>query len=102
MSGLGKLERKINPLSKYDPLSASRLTGQWKKPPAPVDNKSAAMRSVIPPPTSTSTEVVDSQRKARMGAALRMGFGRSRRAGETSSGTAYQNNAGGARTLGGV
>ena len=62
----------------------------------------APARAVIPPPTATSVEVTDTQRKARMGAALRFGLGRrSIRAGETASGTAYQNNAGGVRTLGG-
>lgn len=44
----------------------------------------------------------DVTKRARMGAALRTGMGRrSIRAGETMSGTAYQNAAGGVRTLGG-
>ena len=56
----------------------------------------------IAPPTATAVEVGDTQRKARMGAALRFGLGRrSIRAGETMAGTSYVNNAGGVRTLGG-
>lgn len=58
--------------------------------------------SAVPPPTATAVEVVDAQRKARMGRALGRGFGqRSIRAGETASGTNYQSPAGETRLLGG-
>lgn len=90
MSALGKLEKKLNPLSKYDPLSAANLTGQNKKPKAP----GVGVPPPVAPMSMFSGTIQASRTDALRRAGRRRGFGSSVRAGETNSGSSYSSSAG--------
>lgn len=96
IKGLGSLEKKINPLSKYDPLSASSLTGQNKTPSTPA--------AAVPPPVAVSSigspDIEAARRAALARSKNRKGFASSIRAGNTNSGTSYSNSTGQRSLLG--
>lgn len=95
MSGLASFEKKVNPLAKYDPLSASNLFKKSAPPPPP---------GTPPPPvlpvTETGKETALAAKDYAAAQKKRKGLLSSIVAGETQSGTQYSSNFGTRSLLG--
>lgn len=91
MSGLASFEKKINPLAKYDPLSASNLFKK-KDPAAPP----AAPPPPIIPISETGRDTVMASKDFAAAQKKRKGLlsTHTGTAGETMSGTSYQSSFG--------